>query len=84
MPNTHVSNSDDNIPSVLIDIFRRPAGDAVLSVPDVLKALTNPPVISLLPNYADNAAARTGGLITGQLYRTGGDPDLVCIVHDAE
>jgi hypothetical protein len=31
--------------------------------------------------YADNAAALTGGLVAGQLYRTGADPDVVCIVH---
>lgn len=31
--------------------------------------------------YANNAAAIAGGLAVGDLYRTGGDPDLVCIVH---
>lgn len=31
--------------------------------------------------YADNAAAITGGLTAGAFYRTGGDPDLVCVVH---
>ncbi len=34
-----------------------------------------------LPVYANNAAAITGGLIAGNLYRTGGNPDPVCIVH---
>lgn len=34
-----------------------------------------------LPAYADNAAALAGGLVAGNLYRTGGDPDTVCIVH---
>jgi hypothetical protein len=34
-----------------------------------------------LPAYVDNAAAVLGGLIPGMLYRTGGDPDLVAIVH---
>ncbi len=34
-----------------------------------------------LPNYANNAAALAGGLVAGQLYRTAGDPDTVCIVH---
>lgn len=33
------------------------------------------------PSYANNAAAIAGGLIAGDLYRTGGDPDSVCIVH---
>jgi hypothetical protein len=31
--------------------------------------------------YANNAAAIAGGLVAGQLYRTGADPDQVCIVH---
>lgn len=34
-----------------------------------------------LPSYANNAAAITGGLVAGDLYRTGGDPDLVAVVH---
>lgn len=36
---------------------------------------------TVLPVYADNASALGGGLIAGMLYRTGGDPDLVAIVH---
>lgn len=34
-----------------------------------------------LPVYANNAAAITGGLTAGAFYRTGGDPDTVCVVH---
>lgn len=34
-----------------------------------------------LDAYADNAAALAGGLTAGQYYRTGGDPDLVAVVH---
>lgn len=34
-----------------------------------------------LPTYADNAAAITGGLTAGAFYRTGGDPDPICVVH---
>lgn len=34
-----------------------------------------------VPIYANNAAALAGGLVVGDLYRTGGDPDPVCIVH---
>ena len=34
-----------------------------------------------LPVFPDNATALGGGLTPGMLYRTGGDPDLVCIVH---
>src|SRR5690348_725112 len=31
--------------------------------------------------YANNAAAVAAGLTVGRLYRTGTDPDLVCVVH---
>lgn len=37
--------------------------------------------LTLVPVYANNAAAITGGLVAGSLYRTGVDPDLLCIVH---
>jgi hypothetical protein len=31
--------------------------------------------------YPNNAAALAGGLVSGDMYRTGGDPDLLCIVQ---
>lgn len=34
-----------------------------------------------LPTYANNAAAVAGGLTAGAFYRTGADPDPVCVVH---
>ena len=34
-----------------------------------------------LPVFVNNAAAIAGGLTAGNLYRTGADPDPVCIVH---
>lgn len=34
-----------------------------------------------LPVFADNASAITGGLSVGDFYRTGADPDPVCVVH---
>jgi hypothetical protein len=34
-----------------------------------------------LPIYRNNAAALAGGLEHGNLYRTGNDPDVVCVVH---
>jgi hypothetical protein len=41
-----------------------------------------PSIIALnLPIFANNAAAITGGLVAGNLYRTGGDPDIVAVVH---
>jgi len=38
-------------------------------------------IIAGLSVYANNAAAIAGGLIVGQFYRTGSDPDTVCVVH---
>lgn len=31
--------------------------------------------------FANNAAAIAGGLSVGNFYRTGADPDVVCVVH---
>lgn len=42
----------------------------------------NPGAIRLaLTIYANNAAAVAGGLVAGDFYRNGADPDLVCVVH---
>jgi hypothetical protein len=45
------------------------------------QSLINKDVIKTLPVYANNAAAVAGGLSAGDLYRTNGDPDTVCVVH---
>ncbi|MES2591964.1 MAG: collagen-like protein [Bacteroidota bacterium] len=37
-------------------------------------------VVGLLV-FPNNAAAIAGGLTVGAFYRTGGDPDVVCVVH---
>ena len=42
---------------------------------------TSPLQVAGLPVYANNAAADSGGLSVGAFYRTGGDPDLVAVVH---
>jgi hypothetical protein len=34
-----------------------------------------------IPVYANNAAATVGGLVVGMFYRTGTDPDHLCVVH---
>lgn len=39
------------------------------------------PLITTLAAYANNAAALAAGLKVNEFYRTGGDPDLVCVVH---
>lgn len=40
-----------------------------------------PGLFDRLPVYANNASAIAGGLQPGALYRTGGDPDVVGVVH---
>jgi hypothetical protein len=37
--------------------------------------------VGTVPIYANNAAALAGGLVAGNLYRSGADPDPVYIVH---
>jgi hypothetical protein len=46
-----------------------------------LKATSINIPITGVPVYANNAAALAGLLVAGDLYRTGADPDPVCIVH---
>jgi hypothetical protein len=38
-------------------------------------------LVELPPVYVNNAAAVAGGLTVGKKYRTGADPDPVCVVH---
>ena len=42
---------------------------------------TSPLQVVGLPIYANNAAAVGSGLTIGAFYRTGADPDHVCVVH---
>ncbi len=37
--------------------------------------------LTTFPVFANNAAAIAGGLTRGDFYRTGGNPDTLCIVH---
>lgn len=42
---------------------------------------TAPLQVAGVPVYANNAAAIAGGLTAGAFYRTGANPDPVCVVH---
>ena len=46
----------------------------------VLGSDTRLTALTSLPVYANNAAA-LATLVAGQFYRTGADPDVVCVVH---
>jgi hypothetical protein len=37
--------------------------------------------VASVPAFANNAAAIAGGMAAGLIYRTGADPDALCIVH---
>lgn len=64
-----------------------PSGDPVM---DALQDRVSESVRSLIQAilgmrslrvFGSNAAAVAGGLAPGALYRTGADPDVVCVVH---
>lgn len=70
-----ISDSSANLASVLTD--KTGSGSAVFQT----NANLSTPRLLGIPVYANNAAAVSGGLTTGNLYRTGADPDALCIVH---
>ncbi len=55
--------------------------DDLSSVHKMLVISGNPIVMLTIPVYANNAAAITGGLPVGGIYRTGADPDFLATVH---
>ncbi len=48
------------------------------SISSIIALALNMPNLTDIPSYADNAAAITGGLVNGDVYRTG---DILKIVH---
>ena len=47
----------------------------------VTSLVTGQPSMTGLSVFANNAAAVAGGLVAGNLYRTGATPDAICVVH---
>lgn len=75
-----------SVPSVGAGSYKihsaRPIGDAAVSVNWPISSgtmLAQPD--AGFPVFANNAAAISGGLVANQLYRTGANPDVVCVVH---
>lgn len=48
---------------------------------NLLAQITYKLATAAVPVFANNAGAIGGGLVAGNLYRTGADPDQLCIVH---
>jgi hypothetical protein len=77
----------DNTTTASFTTSNTPTNNKVILVPVGGKVGigTETPTSSLhvvgLPAYANNAAAIAGGLTVGAFYRTGGNPDSVCVVH---
>jgi len=63
--NTPIDATYNFTPALLLALF-----EANFNAPAI--------VIASTPSYADNAAALAGGLVVGQIYRTG---DILKIVH---
>jgi len=63
----------------LFKVGSRGVREAMNSVPGVRGPYYD---LQSLPIFANNRAAIAGGLRAGALYRTGGDPDLVGVVHE--
>ena len=58
------------------------SGDTIIGNSDNFVTLHGTPLsMPDLPVFTDNAAALLGGLVATNLYRTGSDPDTVCVVH---
>ncbi len=75
VPTSLITEADAIISSLV-------AGDVLVWNGSVWVNAGLPAIISLnLPVYANNAAAITGGLVAGNLYRTNADPDFVAVVH---
>lgn len=64
--------------AVAIDFATKTAGGSVTSLTLKPNGVWNAPQIATWGNFANNAAAITGGLVVGDLYRNG---DVVQIVH---
>ncbi len=74
---TLADNSDEDVPTTkTVKTAVDGKQDALSSTPTFASL-----ILSSVPVYLSNALAITGGLSAGMLYRTGLDPDQLCIVH---
>jgi hypothetical protein len=80
MGDLYVGNNADVDPSI---IFDGDSNDGQITYVEDSDYFTFSARLNItgIPVYANNAAAIAGGLVAGDLYRTNGDPDLLCIVH---
>jgi hypothetical protein len=67
-----------------IDLFEDSSGTMLwdsVSLTEIPLVVVTDFGVTGLPVYANNAAALAGGLVIGMFYRTGADPDPVCVVR---
>jgi hypothetical protein len=74
-----VNTAGDKAYSLLYGTFSGTAG-SITGQKLTVNALLNINIAELTV-YANNAAALAGGLVAGDLYRTGADPDPIMVVH---
>lgn len=73
------ARTDGATDSAAMDFVTMNAGTRTVKLSLTKTGLNTP--LAAIPVFANNAAAVTGGLVAGDHYRTGADPDQLCIVH---
>ena len=80
-PNNTVMRIRNGANTASLNILYVDASDQLILGTDCSVTMLINPLLYSVPVYANNAAAVAGGLGVGETYRTGGDPDQLCIVH---
>jgi hypothetical protein len=75
-----VGISPDFYETVTRTLYSCVAGKYVIAAPPLSGSELVKELFSELPVFANNTAAKTGGLTRGMLYRNNGDPALLCVV----
>lgn len=73
---TRASEADARVKALIYGVFHDLTANQRLT----FNARVNH-LLSEVPIHANNAAATGAGMVAGDIYRNGADPDLLCIVH---
>jgi hypothetical protein len=80
-PSCSVGISPDFYDTATRTLYTCVSGRYAVAAPPGAPARLKGEIFNNLPMFANNAAAKAGGLTRGHPYRTGGDPDVICVVH---